>query len=195
MRSSSVDLSVIIPFGDHEDIIGAACRRVAEHLRRQEISFEILAVDEDSTDNCHAILALLRREVSELRISAAPGIGQGYAVGSGQARGHALLLIDPRSAMSTVAPVGRAVRRVLRRELDLAVVAGRFAVAHRTQCLGALRGQRVADFARLAKRARSRGLQVETYQLGGSVRPATRLGEGRLFRLLEALAPARSHLG
>ena len=191
MSASSVDLSVILPFGDHEEVIGAACRRVAEHLRDQQVSFEIIAVDEDSTDNSHAILALLRREVPELRISAA-AIGRGYDVGAGQAKGRALLLIEPESAMSTVAAIGRAVRRVLRGELDLAVVEGRFAVAHRTQCLAALRGQRALDFRRLARRARSRGLEVETYHLGGSARTAPRLGEGRLFRLLEALSPART---
>lgn len=187
-----VDLSVIVPFGDHEDVIGAAVRRVADNLRQQQVSFEILAVDEDSTDNSHAILALLRREVPQLRISAAPAAGRGFAIGSEQARGCALLLIEPRAASSTVAAIGRAVRRVLRRELDMAVVPGRFAVAHRTQCLSALRGQRVADFRRLARRARARGLSVETYQLGGSSRSENRLGDGRLFRLLGALSPARS---
>jgi hypothetical protein len=183
---------VIVPFGDHEEIIGAACRRVAEHLRQQQVSFEILAVDEDSTDNSHAILALLRREIPELRLSAASGLGRGFGVGATQAQGRALLLIEPAAVTSTVAAVGRAVRRVLRRELDLAVVSDRFAVAHRTQCLAALQGPRVGDFRRLARRARSRGLSVETYDLGGSSRTSTRLGDGRLFRLLEALSPARS---
>ena len=53
------DVSVVVPFADDEDVIGTAVRRLASHLTEREISFEIIAVDEDSGDNSHAILALL----------------------------------------------------------------------------------------------------------------------------------------
>jgi hypothetical protein len=93
--------------------------------------------------------------------------------------------------MATLAPVGRAFRRVFRGELDLVVVESRFAVAHRTNCLPALRSQKLLPFRRLARRVRMRGLAVETYELGGGASPVAGVGEGRLFRWLGALAPAR----
>jgi hypothetical protein len=188
-----VDLSIVLPFADHEEVVGAACRRLARHVRELELSFEIVAVDEGSTDNSPAILSLLRREVPELRIATVPGGRRaGYRVGAGLARGRVLLLIAPGSATATLAPVGRAFRRVFRGELDVVVVEGRFAVAHRTRCLPALRGRRHSAFHGLARRARVAGLAVETYELGGSSGTAgRRVGDGRLFRWLGALTPAR----
>lgn len=188
--SRSVDLSILLPFADHEDVLGAACRRLARHLRELGVAFEIVAVDEGSTDNSPVILSLLRRELPELHRISSPGAGRGFAAGASHARGRTLLLMRPESAMSTLAPVGRALRRVQRGELDLAVVDDRFAVAHRTRCLPALAGGRDTGFQRLARRVRGLGLSTEIHALGGGRGRGSML-EGRLFRWLEALAPAR----
>ena len=76
------DVSVILPFGDDEEFVGIAVRRTAESLRSLGVSFEILAIDEDSGDNSHAVLALLRAEVPELRVTHASGRGRGVEVGA-----------------------------------------------------------------------------------------------------------------
>ena len=47
-ESPRFDVSVILPFGDDEELVGIAVRRTAEHLRGLGLSFEILAIDEDS---------------------------------------------------------------------------------------------------------------------------------------------------
>ena len=60
------DISVILPFGDDEEAVGIAVKRTAEYLRSLGLSFEILAIDEDSGDNSHAVLALLRAGVAAL---------------------------------------------------------------------------------------------------------------------------------
>src|SRR5678810_512030 len=82
--SPRFDVSVILPFGDDEEFVGIAVRRTAEHLRALGLAFEILAIDEDSGDNSHAVLALLRAEVPELRVTHAPGRGRGVDVGAQQ---------------------------------------------------------------------------------------------------------------
>src|SRR3954464_7537020 len=87
------DVSVILPFGDDEEAVGIAVRRTAEHLRGLGLSFEILAIDEDSGDNAHAVLALLRAEVPGLRVTHASGRGRGVDVGASRAQG-ALLLVS-----------------------------------------------------------------------------------------------------
>jgi hypothetical protein len=191
-KESALEISVVLPFADDEDVIGTACRRVAAHLREMGVGFEVLAIDEDSGDNSHAILTLLRAHIPELRIVAASGAGRGFDLGAGQARGRVLWLIEPRAAALTLAPVGRAYRRVVRGELDLAVVDRRFAVCHRTRCLPILQGARFSGFRRLTRRARGRRLQVESYEIGGSRPRIGRLGERPWQRLLEAFSPARS---
>ena len=57
------DVSAVVPFGDDEDVIGASVQRIAALLRELGLGFEILAVDENSGDNSHAVLALLRKQV------------------------------------------------------------------------------------------------------------------------------------
>ncbi len=193
MRPAQVDLSIVVPFSDHEDVIGGACRRLAAHLRELGTTFELIAVGEKPGDNSDAVLVLLRTEIPELRVTSAnPGLG--YCEGAKTARGRALLLIRPESAVATLAPVGRALRRVLLGELDLAAVEGRFCVLHRVRGMEALRGQKHHGFGRLLRRARSRGLAAERYMVGGQ--PTTRLA--RLVnglpiqRLLEVLTPNRT---
>src|SRR5215475_7944380 len=89
------DLSVILPFGDDEEAVGITVKRTAEYLRSLGLSFEILAIDEDSGDNSHAVLALLRAEVPELRVTHAPGRGRGVDVGVARAQGTLLLVSTP----------------------------------------------------------------------------------------------------
>ena len=75
--SISYEVSVVLPFGDDEDAIGPAVQKLAAELRAMGMSFEILAVDEDSGDNSHAVLALQRARVPELRVIHAPRRGRG----------------------------------------------------------------------------------------------------------------------
>src|SRR6188474_2120296 len=114
-ESPRFDLSVILPFGDDEEFVGIAVRRTAEHLRGLGLSFEILAIDEDSGDNSHAVLALLRAEVPELRVTHAPGRGRGVDVGAARAQGTLLLVSTPDVASASLDGAGDACRRLLAR--------------------------------------------------------------------------------
>jgi glycosyltransferase involved in cell wall biosynthesis len=171
-RPNAYEVSAIIPFGDDEDVIGSAVQRVAAHLRDLGVPFEILAVDEDSGDNSHAVLALLRAQVPELRVLHAPGRGKGFDSGIARAQGRVLWLIEPGAAVHPIAGFTRALDQI-RDEgplgKDAAVVRGRYAVAHRTRALAVasgLRGTGDVYFRRLAKRLAARGLRLDV-QLGG----------------------------
>lgn len=191
--SSTLDVSVVMPFADDEDHIGTACHRLARHLEELGLTFEILAVDEDSGDNCHAILGLVRGALPALRILSGVQPGRGYAAGIAAARGRTLWLIEPASAMRSLAAFGRAHRRVSRGELELAVVRGRFAVGKRSRLLGASSGAigRGGVFERrLVRRAQRRGIAVESYELGGAQPGGRRLGERLRGRLALALGAA-----
>jgi hypothetical protein len=190
MPSGTVDVSVILPFADHEDVVGAACSRIARHLGELGLSYEVLAVDEASGDNSHAVLGLLRRTITQLRIVAGARPGRGFAMGSAYARGKVLWLVEPESAMRSLAPFGRAHARVARGELDLAVVRGRFSVLKRSRALGlidTIHGANGSFERRLVRRADSRHLTAESYEVGGSEQPGPGLANRVRWRLAWAL--------
>ena len=170
----ALDVSVLLPFTDDEDVIGTACQRLARHLSELGLTFEILAIDEDSGDNSHAVLALLRGAIPQLQVVCAAQAGRGYAAGAAIARGRTLWLIEPQSATRSLAAFGRAPRRIGRGELDLVVVRGRFAVSKRARGIGfivGLWGRGPVFEKRLLRRATRRGLRTEAYEVGGTHRP------------------------
>ena len=174
------DVSVILPFGDDEEFVGIAVRRTAEHLRGLGLAFEILAIDEDSGDNSHAVLALLRAEVPELRVTHAPGRGRGVDVGASRAQGTLLVVTTPDVASATLDGIGDAARRLLAGEGDAEVALARFTVAHRVRSLVAFRGARLLGAAmhrRLAKRLQVRNLAI---RLTGPTGVAAKSAVGRL---------------
>lgn len=162
-ESPRFDVSVVLPFGDDEETVGIAVKRTAEHLRRLGLSFEILAIDEDSGDNSHAVLALLRAEVPELRVTHAPGRGRGVDVGAARAQGTLLLVSTPDVASASLDGVAEACRTLIAGDGDAEVALGRYTVAHRIRGMAAFRGARllgVAMHRRLAKRLQMRNLLV-----------------------------------
>lgn len=177
--SARYAVSVILPFGDDEEAVGIAVRRTAEYLRGMSLSFEILAIDEDSGDNSHAVLALLRAEVPELRVTHASGRGRGVDVGAARAQGHLLLVSTPDVASASLDGAGDACRRLLDNQGDAEVALGRYTVAHRIRALPAFRGARLVGAAmhrRLAKRLQVRHLSV---RLAGPTGVATKPPVGR----------------
>lgn len=177
------DVSVILPFGDDEEFVGIAVRRTAEHLRGLGVSFEILAIDEDSGDNSHAVLALLRAEVPELRVTHASGRGRGVDVGAARAQGTLLVITTPDVAGASLDGIGDACRRLLGGDGDADVALGRYTVAHRMRSLVAFRGARllgVAMHRRLAKRLQVRHLAVRLTGPTG-VAASSAVGRWRAF--------------
>lgn len=161
--SPRFDVSVVMPFGDDEEFVGIAVRRTAEHLRGLGLAFEILAIDEDSGDNSHAVLALLRAEVPELRVTHASGRGRGVDAGAARAQGTLLLVTSPDVAAGSLDGIGDACRRLLAQEGDAEIALTRYTVAHRMRALPAIRGARLVGPAmhrRLAKRLEVKSLVV-----------------------------------
>jgi len=169
--SPRFDVSVILPFGDDEEAVGIAVRRTAEYLRNFGLAFELLAIDEDSGDNSHAVLALLRAEVPELRVTHASGRGRGVDVGAARAQGTLLLVTTADVASASLDGVGEACRHVLAGTNDGEVALGRYTVAHRVRALVAFRGARLVGAAmhrRLAKRLAVRNLAVKLVPPAGA---------------------------
>jgi hypothetical protein len=187
----AVDLSILLPFGDDEEIIGSAVRRSAQAIRELGVRFELLGVDEDSGDNSHAVLALLRSEVPELRVIHAPGRYRGVDSGAARAQGRALLITTPTAALSLRDGLAEAVRSVLDDNVDAEIAVGRFTVVNRLKALPALRGARLPSDSlhrRLAKRFQLQQLAVH---MGGTWLPTRARPRGlrafaRAFRAVPA---------
>lgn len=170
--SPRFDVSVILPFGDDEEALGIAVKRTAEYLRNLGVSFELLAIDEDSGDNSHAVLALLRAEVPEIRVTHASGRGRGVDVGAARAQGTLLLVTTPDVAAASLDGVGEAIRRLLANQGDGEVSLGRYTIAHRVRALVAFRGARLLGAAmhrRLQKRLAVRHLTIRVSGPNGTV--------------------------
>ena len=92
------ELSVIVPFGDEEDVVGTRFTRVVQHLRLCGLRFEVLAADDESGDNSPMILALVARRAPELRVIPVlkdEGPSAAVTAGVNAARGRALIVLDP----------------------------------------------------------------------------------------------------
>jgi len=157
------DLSVILPFGDDEEAVGVAVKRTADYLRAAGLKFEILAIDEDSGDNSHAVLALLRADVPELRVTHAPGRGRGVDVGAARAQGTLLVVTTPEVASASLDGVGDACNRLLAARGDAEIALGRYTIAHRVRAMVAFRGGRLVGAGmhrQLVKRMQLKNLAV-----------------------------------
>jgi hypothetical protein len=192
VSTARYDVSIVLSFGDDEDIIGEAVQRLAGHLRDQGLAFEVIAVDEDSGDNSHAVLALLRGQVPELRVMHAPARGRGADIGIARAQGRALWILDPAAAMAPLTAFRPALDQVVADQFDAVVARGRFTVAHRVRVLSAadgIRGMGDALHRRLARRLAARGLRVDLQELTARA-PST--AKPRSLRLFLSLAARRS---
>lgn len=168
LMATCFEVSVILPFGDDEDAIGPAVQRLATELRQLGVSFEMLAVDEDSGDNSHAVLALQRARVPELRVIHAPRRGRGADTGAGRAQGRVLWIIDPTKAIGPLTGAAEAIASVREGTVDAVVMHGAFIVCHRMRALPAIagvRGIRDARQRRIARRLAVQGLRVDVQRV------------------------------
>ena len=159
-----LDLTVIIPFADDEEVLGGVLRRLAGFLRTAGSLFEILAVDEDSGDNSHAVLAILRPELPELRVLHAPTRGRGAETGAARAQGGVMAVVSSNLTEAALPALAAAIARVTEGASDLEFSIGQFIVAHRGRSLDAFHGVRLAgepSQRRLAKQLAARGFRVK----------------------------------
>lgn len=91
------EVSVVSPAFNEESCLPLVIPVWAAFLRTQGCAFEILIVNDGSTDRTHAVLEALGREIAELR-SLHSAVNQGYGAalqkGIRQAKGKWILLID-----------------------------------------------------------------------------------------------------
>lgn len=92
----------MLPVFNEEDRIGAAIAGLAQLCRDQDISHEVLVIDNGSVDNTRALLALLRRSLPGLRTCDLPKkTGRALAIREGmlRAQGRFVMLAGASEAL------------------------------------------------------------------------------------------------
>ncbi len=178
-------VSILLPFKDHDHVVGQVCRNLAELFRDRGLAFEIVAVDEGSGDNSHAMLALLRHDIPELRIE----VGRGYTSGCAFAKAQTLVLVDVDAAGLGVCPsVFASIERVSHGEIEMYLVDEELLVV-RTKVvidlIATTSSWRALSERDLYNRGRERGLVARSY----CPNPQS---SGTFSRILGAISSARS---
>jgi dolichyl-phosphate beta-glucosyltransferase len=93
---SEIQLSVVIPAYNEESRLPDTLVRVLDYLCRQPLRFEVLAVDDGSSDRTAELVAELAAQDQRLRLLREPHRGKGAAVKAGAlaARGAVVLFCD-----------------------------------------------------------------------------------------------------
>ena len=179
-----MDVSIVLPFRDHEHLIGRASRNIAEHFNRLGRSFEIIAVDEGSGDNSHAVLALLRQEIPSLQVV----VGRGYATGSAISAGKSVVLMELTAvAEGLTGSLSQAVESVLQGDLDMQLVAEQLLVCTRETSQELLTeglARRQRSPRGLVRRGRAKGLKTLSYGPDSAG-----MSDTSLRRIISALVP------
>lgn len=92
-----LELSIVIPAFNEEERLAESLQRIRDHLKGRSLQFEVLVVDDGSTDGTAKLVERSRCEFPELRlISNSSNRGKGFSVRQGmlEARGEIALFTD-----------------------------------------------------------------------------------------------------
>src|SRR5262252_8894349 len=81
------EISVVLAVQNDEEEVGHRIRSVVRHLRELGRSFELVAVNDGSSDNSFSVAALLAADVPELRVLPRNVAGRAFLRGASEARG------------------------------------------------------------------------------------------------------------
>lgn len=131
-RAETPYLSVIIPAYNEERRLPGTCRRVGEYLQQVGYPYEVILVDDGSTDATPLFVRAIAAEVPAFRgVFLSPNQGKGAAVRAGMlaARGEHLLFSD--SDLSTpIEEVQRLASALEERQAGVAIASRRLAGAN-----------------------------------------------------------------
>jgi len=98
-----VHLSIILPMYNEEARVGASLEKLVSHMRGQPYTWEVLAVDDGSTDGTRGIVETFRSRAPDgsVRLVAETHRGKGHAIRAGVARARGSYLLFSDTDLST----------------------------------------------------------------------------------------------
>ena len=97
MSNHGIDLSVVIPIYNEEENIGPLIEEILPVLRKTGRTYEIICVDDASTDNSFSVLQQMEKRYEEIRVvrhRVNCGESAAGATGFAHARGDIIITID-----------------------------------------------------------------------------------------------------
>lgn len=145
-----MSLSIVIPAYNEEKRLPPSLKKIHGWIKKQRLSYEIVVVDDGSTDNILAKLKESKKRIKNLKIiSYKPNKGKGYALQKGMLAAKGNIVIFTDADLST--PISEAEKLMDRLKEGAEVVYGsRF----------------VADSKVLAKASGIRNLMAQIFNLG-----------------------------
>ncbi|MDD5557601.1 MAG: glycosyltransferase family 2 protein [bacterium] len=116
-------ISVVIPAYNEEERLGETLERVCAYLSRQAYGWEVIVVDDGSTDGTASLCRAFAGRDPRVRLASNPGNrGKGYSVRHGvdEARGDCILFSDA-DLSAPIEDVERLLEPVLRGGFDIAI--------------------------------------------------------------------------
>jgi dolichyl-phosphate beta-glucosyltransferase len=121
--TAEIYLSVVIPAHNEAERIGPTLERVLAYLRRQAYSWEVVVVDDVSTDATMEVVARFQRDEDRLRLvqrTANPGKGAAVQAGMLAVRGE-LVLFSDADLSTPIEELEKLLDAVERGEYDIAI--------------------------------------------------------------------------
>src|SRR5689334_25385159 len=115
---NAVDVSLVIPAFNEEARLGPTLQRCARYLEASPWRWEIVVVDDGSTDGTVALCRRMAAEIPDLRVvETRPNRGKGHAVRAGvrAARGAAIVMYDADGA-TPIAEIAKLIAALARGE-------------------------------------------------------------------------------
>jgi polyisoprenyl-phosphate glycosyltransferase len=94
---ATVEYSIVIPVFNEQENVPELCRRLTEVMRKLNASYEIIFVDDGSTDKSFEVLGSLRRQFSSIKVvRLSRNFGHHIALTAGidYARGESVIFMD-----------------------------------------------------------------------------------------------------
>jgi dolichyl-phosphate beta-glucosyltransferase len=123
MTSSAMELSVVIPAYNEAKRISSTLQQVVRYFRTQGLLFEVVVVDDGSSDNTLDLVSEVARTNSAIRIvTNGRNRGKGFSVRHGvqEAKGEIVLFSDA-DLSSPIEESGKLLQPIWRNEFDMAI--------------------------------------------------------------------------
>jgi hypothetical protein len=180
-RSAFPDVSVVLVVRNAEDKVGSAVKRIVQHLRGLDQSFEVLAINAGSWDTSFAVLKLQAAEMPELRVLDKDVGARVYVRGAAESRGSSVVFMEADRVPMSLSPLGWTLSR-LAGGTEAVVVRSRWIAARRLPALPAIARARGEVFERSFEREAAE-LRLE---VAGTARRVPSGLLGPVWRLLAA---------
>ncbi len=164
-----VEVTAVVPFGDHEDTVGSACRRIGSYLASCELSYELIAVEENSCDSSRFVLSVLASSMPQLRVTSAKP-GRRLSVAAKMATGRVLWYLSHSAALESELSDFWPAYEVLAADKADVTTGDSFSLFRRVAAKDLLTGTNRWNAKGFERRLRSSGLRVRTLEVDAGLK-------------------------